>query len=206
MQFPSMTSLLAGATSLLLPAMVAMAADDAHAAAGGHEEVGAIPTTAQGVVTGATALVVFGLVFAVLAVKVWPVIGRALDERANKIKSEIESAEQARRQAKEALEQYQQSLSQARAEAQKMLETAKAQQVAVAATERAKMEAELSDLKARAARDIETAKRTALNEIYSEASSLATAVASKILRREIRPDDQRALVEESLGHLKTVRN
>lgn len=199
----SCSTLIAGAMALAIPAMSLFAADDAHAS---HENVGAIPTVKQGMITGITALLVFALVFAVLAVKVWPTITKALDERANKIKSEIESAELARKQAKEALEQYQQSLSQARAEAQKMLDQAKAQQAAVAAVERAKMETELTELKARATRDIESAKRAALNEIYSEASSLATAVAGKILRREIRPDDQRALVEESLGHLKTVRN
>ncbi|NBW89583.1 MAG: hypothetical protein EBR51_06680 [Gammaproteobacteria bacterium] len=52
---------------------------------------------------------------------------------ATQIREEIESAEMARKQAKDALEQYQQSLAQARAEAQKMLETTKAQQTALAA-------------------------------------------------------------------------
>ena len=48
-----------------------------------HEAVGAIPTQSQGIASAVTALVVFALVFAVLAVKVWPTISTALDERAN---------------------------------------------------------------------------------------------------------------------------
>src|SRR5438128_430465 len=77
------------------------------------EEVSAIPSVEQGLVTGLTALIVFGIVFAVLAVKVWPAISKGLDERANKIRGEIAAAEAARKQAKEALEQYERSLAQA---------------------------------------------------------------------------------------------
>ena len=59
---------------------LALAADE-------HDKQGSIATTKQGVFTAATALVVFAIVFAVLAAKVWPVITRALDERADKIKN-----------------------------------------------------------------------------------------------------------------------
>jgi F-type H+-transporting ATPase subunit b len=171
-----------------------------------HDKQGAIASTKQGVATSVTALVVFALVFGVLATKVWPVITRALDERADKITGEIAAAEQARREAKEALDQYQKSLAQARAEAQKMLEQTKTEQLALAAGLKAKADQELGALRERATRDIEAAKRAAIAEIYSEATSLATAVASKILRREIRPEDQRQLVEESLRQLQSARN
>lgn len=179
-------------------------AADTHGAAAGHEVVEALPTIKQGVVTGATAIVVFLLVFAVLAVKVWPTITKALDERASKIREEIESAEMARKQAKDALEQYQQSLAQARAEAQKMLDQTKIQQTALAAELKSKADAELSEMRERAMRDIESAKRAAISEIYSDAANMASLVAGKILRREIRPSDQQALVEESLAKLQTV--
>src|SRR5262245_53530355 len=97
----SPATLAAAALALAGPAMPLLAAEE------GHEEVGAIPTVQQGLVTGITAIVVFAVVLAILQVKVWPMITKALDERAAKIKSEIEAAEQARQQAKDALEQYQ---------------------------------------------------------------------------------------------------
>lgn len=188
--------LLASALALLGPALTVLAQE--HAA---HEEVGAVPTVKQGLVTGITAIIVFLLVLTVLQLKVWPVIVKGLDERASKIKNEIESAEQARKQAKDALDQYQQSLAQARAESQKMLEQTKAQQVALAADLKAKAEVELGQLREKATRDIEQAKRAAISEIYSQTTTLATAVAGKILRREIRPADQQQLVEESLRQM-----
>ncbi len=187
--------------STILGPALALAADDAHA-----DKQGAIATVSQGVASAITALVVFAVVFAVLATKVWPTITKGLDERARKITEEIEAAENARKQAKDALEQYQQSLNQARAEAQKMIEQARAQQVALAAELKAKADVELGQMRERAMRDIEAAKRAAITEMYTQQSILATAVASKILRRELNAGDQDALVQESLRELTTSHN
>jgi F-type H+-transporting ATPase subunit b len=143
-------------------------------------------------------------VLAILGAKVWPTITKALDQRAEKIKEEIEAAELAQQQAKEALQQYEKSLAQARAEAQKMLDDAKAQQQTIAADLKAKAEIELAAMRERAKRDIDTAKRAALAEIYAETSTLATSIASKILQKEIRPQDQQRLVDESMAEFQTA--
>lgn len=195
---PRRSALFAAAVTFLTPAL-ALAADEAH-----QKSAEAIHNDKAGLFTAVTALVVFCLVFAVLATKVWPVISKALDERANKIREEIEAAEMARQQAKDALEQYQQSLAQARAEAQKMIEATKAQQAALAAELRAKADAELAQMRERAMRDIETAKRAAVAEIYAHSTTLATTVASKILKRHIMPEDTQRLVEESLLQLQAA--
>ena len=50
--------------------------------------------------------------------------------------------------------------------------------------------------------DIESAKSAAVAEIHAEAGALATAVASKILGREITVADQQQLVQESLAEMK----
>ncbi|RMH25595.1 MAG: ATP synthase F0 subunit B [Planctomycetota bacterium] len=182
------------------------AADAAHAAGdhAGHEKVGAIPTPEQGAATGVTALVVFALAAGFLGAVVWPKLTVALDERANKIRSEIAAAEEARRQAREALEEYESNLAQARAEAQKMLEETRAQQAALAAELKAKADAELSAMRDKARIEIETAKKQALAEIYAETVNLATTMAGKILKREVSVADQQRLMEESLAEMKAV--
>lgn len=169
-----------------------------------HEEVGAIPDVKQGIATGVTALVVFALVAAFLQVAVWPKISKGLDDRANKIKNEIEAAELAQQQAKSALEQYRKNLDEARAEAQRMLDQAKAQQQVIAAELKAKADIELNAMREKARKDIESAKASALNEIYAESASLATAIAGKILQREVAAQDQHRLVEQSLNELKSM--
>ena len=63
-----------------------------------------------------TALVVWLVAFAILAIKVWPVITKGLDERNDKILGEIKAAEDARSQAKQALAEYEKSLADAREE------------------------------------------------------------------------------------------
>lgn len=189
--------------ALTLPALTLLAQETIHAAE--HEAVGAIPSVKQGLMTGLTALIVFLLVAVFLQLAVWPKISKGLDDRANKIKEEIESAEMARRQAREALEQYQQNLAQARAEAQRMLEQTRSQQQALAAELKAKADAELSLLRERAMKDIDAAKRAAVTELYTHTTHAAALMAGKILRRTINANDQQQIIEESMRQLQELK-
>jgi len=182
----------------------AVAADAPADGSASTKQDGPVAGLKQGIISAITAIIVFGIVVFILSTQVWPKITAGLDDRANKIRGEIEAAEAARAQAKAALEEYQKSLSEARAESQKMLDETKAQQSALAADLRAKADRELTDMRERAMRDIESAKKAALNEIYAQSVTLATAIASKILAREVTAADQDRLVEESLGELKAA--
>lgn len=205
------TEILTTLSGLAMSAVaLAQTGTDAHAghdhAHDLHEKAGVVPTISQGIVPMIVSLVVFAAVLAILSAKVWPKVVQGLKDRENKIREEIESAEMARQQAKDALEQYQQSLSQARAEAQKMIESARQQQAVLSAQLRAQADAELAALRDRARKDIEAAKRAAVAELYNEATSLATLVASKVLKRQVTQTDTNALVEESVKQLTALRN
>lgn len=195
------TVLFAAAVAFLLVTPLAAAAP-----AEGAEKVGAIPSVKQGLATGIVAVITFAIVAAFLGAVVWPKIQGALDERANKIRDEIASAERARQQAKDALAEYERSLAEARAEANQMLEQTKAQQAKLAAELRAKAETEAGELKARALREIESAKKEAISEIYADSAALATTIASKLIGREVSADDQQRLIDESLVELSASRN
>ena len=148
-----------------------------------------------------TTIVVF-IIFFVLASKfVWPHIVGGLEQREQKLRDDLEAAEEARQQAKEALAQYEEELKKARAEAGEMI--AKARQDAKAAAEelRSNNARELAELKTCAAADIESAKKAAIGELHTEASALAVAIAGKILQREICESDQQQLVNESLAEM-----
>lgn len=184
-------------TALLCMPAMALAVEE-------HGEVKAISGFNEGVASAVTALVVFAIVFAVLAVKVWPMVSKGLKDREDKIRNSIEEAELAQQQAKQALEQYERNLAQARAEAQKMLDDAKTQQQAIAAELKLKAEGELNAMREKAKRDIEVAKRAAVAEVHEHATELATRMASKILQREISTQDQSRLMSESLSELQGV--
>lgn len=177
---------------------------DAHGAHGGHGDPSVIADPKAGVATAITSLVVFVIVAGVLATAVWPKISQGLAERNDKIQGEIAAAEEARRQAKEALNEYERNLAEARAEAQKMLEETRAQQAALASQLKAQADAELSAMRDKARNEIETAKKQALTEIYNESVNLASAMAGKILQREVTVTDQQRLMDESLAEMKAV--
>lgn len=189
--------------ALCLPAL-ALAADPAHGDSHAAPE-GVILPIEQGVASGIMAVVAFLTVLFILSTQVWPKITKALDERAAKIRDEIAAAEMARKQAKSALDEYERSLADARKEAQRLIESTRADQGRLAAELRAKAEAELADLRARATAEIDQAKRAALSEIYDQSVQLATMMASRILQREIGPQDQRRLLDESLTQLAAIK-
>lgn len=196
-----MHGVLSSAVLLALPAFT-LAADD-HA---GHDHGAAspIPAINEGLLTSVAAVVVFLICAVVLGTKVWPKIAQGLKDRADKIRSEIESAELAQQQAKAALAQYEKNLAQARAEAQKMLDDTKAQQTALAAELKAKADHELNMMREKAKRDIDAAKAQAVVELNAYAATLATDMARKILKREINAGDQQRLISESLSEMQSA--
>lgn len=177
-----------------------------HAGGEHHGKSSVIESPKAGVIPAATAIVIFLIVFGILATTVWPKIVAGLDERNEKIMGEIAAAEEARKQAKEALDQYEQNLADARAESQKMLEETKAQQASLAANLKATADAELAAMREKAIADIDAAKKQALNELYGESVNLATVMAGKILAREVSADDQQRLMDESLAEMKSVNS
>ncbi len=176
-----------------------LAAEDAAEHGAQHTEL-----MAANWLPAVTALVVFLLTFGFLYMKVWPKIVQGLEDRENKIRREIESAEQAREQAKAALAEYERSLASAREEANAMIVKAKADAKAAGEQLRAHNEAHLVEMKLRATRDIDSAKAAAIGELHTQATMLSADIAGKILAREITAEDQQRLINESLDELGTA--
>ncbi len=197
-------SALASLASLAFAGLaLAQHGEPAHGAeTGGHPApAGVLPTTEQGITPMLVAIGVFIVVFGILSVKVWPTIVKGLKDREMKIRGSIEEAESAQKQAKAALAQYEANLAAARAEAQKMLDDAKTQQAAIGAELKAKADVELAAMRDKAKRDIDAAKAAAIADIHAHATTLATSMASKILKREVNAGDQARMIQESLQEM-----
>lgn len=196
------------ALTLLAPALALASSSPPPAGGEGAapESAGVLPTLTQAIMPMIVTFVVFGIVFAILAVKVWPTITKALHEREAKIRSEIEAAEHARQQAKAALAQYERALSDARAEAQKELERAKGLQAQQLAEMKARNDAVIAAEKDKALREIEAAKRLAIQDVYTQGAQLSTMVAGRILKRELNAGDYQRLVDEAVGSLQSTNN
>jgi F-type H+-transporting ATPase subunit b len=111
----------------------------------------------------------------------------------------IDDARLAQEQAEAQLRSYEAKLAAATEEARAMV--AQARQDAANARERdmaaAKEEAE--KLLQRAKSDIEAGKQAALQEIAAKSVNTAIALASNIVRREVKPEDHDRLVSDALG-------
>lgn len=194
------TTLLVGAVAALALVAPALAADP---------HMGTEVTEARGLIDVRVAemiwtIVVFCIFFGVLSFFVWPKVLGALKAREAKQANDLRQAEQARLDAEKVQADLKARLAEAHQEAQALLEQTRADNAKLAAQLKAQTESEITAMKQRAAEEIDAAKRQAVQEIAAQAAALATDVAAKILQREIQPQDQQRLVDESLGRLGEV--
>ena len=181
--------------------IVLMSAAPALAAGGdphGGESNGVFAgTIAQSV----AAVIVFMVLLAILWKAAWGPILKGLQDRENRIKEDLESAERSAKQAEQTLGDYQQRLADANIEVRQMIEEGRTNAQKLAAQLKDQTQNEITQMRRRAEADIAAAKERALNEIYAETALLATDVAGRILKRQISETDQQQLVNEAISEL-----
>jgi F-type H+-transporting ATPase subunit b len=146
-------------------------------------------------------IIIFVCLFLVLSKTAWKPILNGLKKRETAIRDSIEAAQRAKADAERTTQELEAKMQEVQRQAAQQLEQAKADALRVAESIRAQAEAESLALKDRTLREIEAAKVQAVGEINAHAAELGTAVARKILQRNVTADDQARLVEESLSEL-----
>lgn len=178
----------------------ASAADvESHA---GHQDPEGTPALLRFDIGSAIAnIAIFVGVLLVLSKFVWPVILDGLKARESKIKSDLEAADLANREARALLAGYQSKLNEAAATVQAMLAEARKDGEATGQRIIDESKAEAERQRVRAIADIETAKKVAISELAGQTSELAMQVARKVVGRELRADDHADLIRQSLDRL-----
>ncbi|MDR2757312.1 MAG: F0F1 ATP synthase subunit B [Planctomycetaceae bacterium] len=148
--------------------------------------------------TAIWSLVIFLLVSIILGRFAFGPIAKALDEREKGIVDKIASAQRVNEEAQEILKQYQQKLDDSKVEVRQILDTARkdAQQVADGIIEKAR-EASVQE-RNRAMREIDDATTLALQTIAERSAVLATNLAGKMIRAEVKPEHHRELIRAAL--------
>ncbi|MCC6240828.1 MAG: F0F1 ATP synthase subunit B [Phycisphaerales bacterium] len=180
----------------------------AEAGAGGGHAVprtDVIGPTWAGLLPAITTLVVFVLLLVVLGKYAWGPIVSKLKEREDSIRRTVNEAKTNLDNAQAKLAQYEQQLATAEATIRQMMTNATADAEKAAENIRLRGRQEAEEIKEKANRDIEASRDEAIREIYTQAADLSTSIAGKIIRRELRVEDQKSLVEESLNRLQSVR-
>ena len=167
------------------------------AAEGAGEELQLLPDTAE-LVWG---LVAFALLMAFLFWKVFPALNRTLDERASRIQGQIEEAEAQRVEAEKVRRQYEEQLADARAEANRIVEGAREQGERVRADIVSKAEEEAGQIVARARTDAEAERGRLVQDLRGQVAALSVQLASRIVQKELDPEQHRALVDQYINEL-----
>jgi F-type H+-transporting ATPase subunit b len=179
----------------------------AQAEAGEHEKPGDLmpnPGDRNVQLQAMWTIIIFIVLLVVLYPTAWRNVLVGLKKREERIRGDIADAEAARKRAEETLGKYNQQLSAAEGQVRDIIAKASSDAEKIATSMRMQAQQEAEEIKERANREIESARKTAVADIYAQAADLSTKIAEKILRRELNANDQRELVNRSLEQLQTA--
>ena len=146
-------------------------------------------------------LIIFGLVVFVLGRYAWKPILQGLQHREQFIRGALVQAKNDRDEAEARLREYTEKLTAARAEATAIVEEARRDADVVRRRIEEEANVEAGRIVERARREIGIARQTAVRDLFAVASRLTTDVASRILEREIKPEDHERLIRDSISRL-----
>lgn len=145
----------------------------------------------------------FLLVFVVLARYAFPRLNQGLKQREDKIRGDLEGAEEARKEAEASLQRYEQQLQEARAEAGRIIEEARQDADRLRADQQARLNEELAAARAQAQADIDAAKAQAMSELRGEVATIAIGAAESVVGANLDRDAQTRLIEDYINRVST---
>lgn len=148
---------------------------------------------------------IFLIVLFVLGKFAWGPLLSGLQSREKFIREALDDAKQEREEAQRKLAEYEARLAEARGEVDAIMDEARRDADVVRQREEERARQEYDQMIGRAKREIEIAQETAVKDLYSRAAQLATAAATAVLEREIRPEDHERLIADSIAALDRSR-
>ena len=150
--------------------------------------------------------VIWGMLsFAVLLFLMWkfalPQVRSMMTAREEKIRDDLEQAENARTSAEEEKARYEASLAEARGEAGTIIEEARQAAEQVRRDLIARAEVEANDIKERAQVDIAAQQQRALTELRTDVAALSIDLAERIVERNLDPATQQQLVDSFINQV-----
>jgi len=149
-----------------------------------------------------TNIIGFLIVFWILKKFAWRPLLHVMDERRNKIASELHRIEELNRQAQVRQEEYEKKLQEIENLSRERINAAinEGRKVATEIQANARKDAEVIREKAKATVEIEVAK--AREELRTEVVNLTLMATEKIIRENLDDDKNRRLITEFVNHLK----
>lgn len=133
-------------------------------------------------------------------------VGKALDDRADAIRRELDQARRLREEAQDLLAEYQQKRRQADEEAKAIVDQARREADALRKQSTRSLEEMLTRRSRLAEEKIARAEAQALGEVRAAAVEAATAAAEQVLRGRLQSDGGTTLVDEAIRDLRGQLN
>lgn len=144
------------------------------------------------------ACIAFGVIWFLMAKFVWPTVLKSLSDREDKIRGDLEAAEQSRIAAAEEARKSAAYIDDAKREAEEIVSNAKRE----AAEERArileKAQSDAAEVLAKAHDAVDYERRKAMVELSRSVVDLAVEIAGKIIGNDLGESEQRKLAEKYL--------
>jgi F-type H+-transporting ATPase subunit b len=147
----------------------------------------------------------FVILFIFLARVGYPAIKKGMDGRAEKIRTSIDEAEQARGEAQRILEEYQRQLADARSESARIIEEARQAADRLRQDLKRQAETEVGELRARAQEDIQAQVQRAMADLQGRVGELAIELAEKVVERSLDRETNMALIENYINSVGSGR-
>jgi F-type H+-transporting ATPase subunit b len=146
-----------------------------------------------------------GLAFIVLLGLMWkfglPPMRKMLKDREDRIRGDLERAEQAKVESETVLEDYRRQLAEARTEASGIIEQAREQAEEVRRELIAKAESDAAEVRQRASEDARLASDRAMSELRSSVTQLSIELAEKVVEHNLDHDTQIQLIESYINQV-----
>lgn len=135
----------------------------------------------------------------------WKPIIESLDARALRLKGDLDKAEMTRIEAEAVLNKHKELLDNAKDETAKIIAEGKSGAEKIRAEIVAKAEQESKEITERSKREVLMAKDKAISELKVEIVNIATDIASKIIAKNLKPEDQLTIVKNALNKIDTIQ-
>ncbi len=136
----------------------------------------------------------------------YPQVKKMMDDRTERIRSDLQAAESAKSEAETILDQYTAQLHDARAEAGRIIEEARQAADRIKRDQETRLQAELAELRSRAVADIESAKAQAVSDLRGEVARIAIGAAETVVQRNLDEATQTQLIEDYISQVAAQRS
>lgn len=141
----------------------------------------------------------FGVLYLVLSRKALPRIADVLEERANRIKRDLDAAERLKGETDKALSSYEQALADAKSNASALAKDTRAKLSADVDREKAAVDVQMNAKIADAETRIAATKTKALASVNEIASSTAAAIVSRLIGHDASADEIKRALAPTAG-------